>query len=48
MAKFEEVERMDPNDPTYAARVRAAAAEGTKVLKEQGIDLIEISPVASR
>ena len=46
MAKFEEIERLNPNDPSYADRIRAAVAEGTKELKAQGLDLMEISPVA--
>lgn len=46
MAKFEEVEKLSPNDPSYADRIRAAVAEGTKVLRARGFDLIEISPVA--
>lgn len=45
-AKFEEIESLDPNDPTYAERIRAAVAEGTKELKAQGLDLMDISPVA--
>lgn len=46
MAKFEEIERLDTNDPSYADRIRAAVAEGTKELKARGIDLMEIPPVA--
>lgn len=42
MAEFEEIERLDTNDPSYAARIRAAIAEGTKELKAQGLDLMEI------
>lgn len=46
MAKFEEIEKLDTKDPSYAARIRAAVAEGTKELKAQGLNLMEISPVA--
>ncbi|MGH9587663.1 MAG: hypothetical protein ACRD3F_11970 [Acidobacteriaceae bacterium] len=39
-AKFEEIERLDPNDPSYADRIRAAVAEGLGELKAQGLDLM--------
>lgn len=48
MAEFEEIEKLDMSDPRHAARIRAAVAAGTKELKAQGLDLIEISPVAGR
>lgn len=46
MAKMEEVERLSPDDPSYAERIRAALAEGTNELRAQGLGLLEISPVA--
>lgn len=45
-AEFEEIEKLSPTDPTYAARIRAAVAEGTKELKAQGLHLMDIAPVA--
>jgi hypothetical protein len=42
MAEFEEIEKLDMNDPRYADLVRAAVAKGTKELRAQGIDLMEI------
>lgn len=47
MAKLEEVEQMDPNDPTYADRIRAAVTEGLEELKAQGLDLMEMSPATA-
>ena len=46
MAKMEEIERLSPNDPSRAERICAAVAEGANELREQGLGLIEISPVA--
>ena len=37
MAEFEEIERLDTNDPSYSARIRAAVAEGARELKAQGL-----------
>ena len=45
MAEFEEIERLSPNDPSYAERIRAAVAEGANELRAHGIDL-KVSPVA--
>jgi len=47
MAKMEEIENLSPDDPTYAERVRAAVADGANELRAQGLDLMEISPVAA-
>ena len=47
MAKLEQVERLDPNDPSYADRVREAVAEGLEELKAQGLDLTETSSLAA-
>ena len=47
MAKLEQVEGLDPNDPSYADRVREAVAEGLEELKAQGLDLTETSALAA-
>ena len=42
MAQFEEIESLSPDDPSYAEQIRAVLAEGTEVLRAQGLDLMEI------
>ena len=47
MARLEEIESLPPNDPSYAERLRAAVADGANELRAQGLDLMDISPVAA-
>ncbi len=37
MARFEEIENLSPNDPSYAERLRAAVADGANELRAQGL-----------
>jgi len=46
IAKMEEIERLSPNDPTRAERICAAVADGANELRAQGLDLLDISPLA--
>src|SRR6185437_17160611 len=46
MAKFEEIERLSPDDPTRAERICAAVAAGANELRAQGLGLLDISPLA--
>jgi hypothetical protein len=45
MAKMEEIERLSPNDPSRAARICAAVAEGANELHAQGLGLLDMSSI---